>query len=201
MKHSLVPHSQWGYFNNHLALLEELQEYIKQFGNDGYMPLLTEIQANGYHKLSDRIKWFGGAKLLASRMDMKLTRGNSKITQYPNQVESSLVELGPFDLNFAVDLLRYIKQQSYVRKLGEISNAVYRNDALKSWDSYITMPFRQDLIQHGKSALILKIEEFGGFECVARRLQLPYDDRNLKEVKRAHINTAIQQISLKHSFK
>jgi hypothetical protein len=100
--------------------------------------------------------------------------------------------LGAFDLEFAIDLLEFIKSVNYRRLLGEASAAVKRGDADKDWwDSKITMPFRYDLLEDGQEQLVLKIEQYGGFENVARRLQLEYEDRDLNELTRVRARDAI----------
>eukprot|EP00953_Heterococcus_sp_UTEX-ZZ885_P024004 13161-Heterococcus_DN1.PRE.2 len=99
--------------------------------------------------------------------------------------------LGAFDLEFAIDLLEYIKSVNYRRSLGEASAAITRGDADKDWwDSKITMPFRYDLLEDGQEQLVAKIEQYGGFENVARRLQLEYRDKDLKELTRVRARDA-----------
>ncbi|KAG5178113.1 hypothetical protein JKP88DRAFT_350472 [Tribonema minus] len=217
-RHALVPHSQWAYFDKHLSVLKDLQSYIEQFGVSGYMPPLKELDANGFSRLRDGIAWAGGAKLLAAKLDMQLTPRNHRPTEPPPKVKGLTamvatdpeamaaaaaaaadsgqlwggVVWGDFDLDFAVDLMEYVKSQSYRRELGEASPAVRRGEAFPWWDSEITMPFRTDLLADRQTKLVLKIEEYGGFENVARRLQLVYEDRDLKELRRLHASAAIQ---------
>jgi hypothetical protein len=103
-----------------------------------------------------------------------------------------LLGLGPFDLVFALDVLEYVKASHYKRSPGEVSAAVKRGDADSDWDSKISMPFRYDLLADGQIELVLEIEKYGGFEEVARRLQLEYQDKDLKELKRLRTSAAIQ---------
>jgi hypothetical protein len=103
-----------------------------------------------------------------------------------------VLSLGPFDLGFALDVLEYVHAANYKRSPGESSAAVKRGDADSSWDSKIGMPFRYDLLADGQIELVLQIERYGGFEEVARRLQLEYQDKDLKELTRLRTSAIIQ---------
>jgi hypothetical protein len=103
-----------------------------------------------------------------------------------------VLSVGPFDLGFALDVLEYVHAANYKRSPGEPSAAVKRGDADSTWDSKIGMPFRYDLLADGQIELVLQIEKYGGFEEVARRLQLEYQDKDLKELTRLRTSAVIQ---------
>eukprot|EP00953_Heterococcus_sp_UTEX-ZZ885_P015329 8633-Heterococcus_DN1.PRE.1 len=117
------------------------------------------------------------------------TINHTKVKEHVAYIDE--LGVGPFDLDFAVQLLEYTKSVQYRRLLDETSAAVKRGDADRDWDSKITMPFRHDLLADGQEQLVAKIDKYGGFECVARRSQLEYADRDLKELNIVRARDAV----------
>jgi hypothetical protein len=153
----LVPHHEWHYFEGQLTLMKELTRYLDEHhgGNRMVFPTGVEIKERGYMSLYYAVQRYGGRKFLTSRFGM----------ESPGRVSSSYLEMsfGPFSLDFAIDLLEYI-----------------RNDHLESKapmkPATIRMPTEYVLFQRGRSDLIDGIQKYGGYENVARRLGLAYFD-------------------------
>jgi hypothetical protein len=75
----------------------------------------------------------------------------------------SIQSWGPFSLDFAIELLQFIRER-YVTMSPPLSYPV------------LSMPSERDLKRFGREDLCLKVEAFGGFENVARRLGLSFFD-------------------------
>jgi hypothetical protein len=137
--------------------MKELTRYLDEHhgGNRMVFPTGVEIKEKGYMSLYYAVQRYGGRKFLTSRFGM----------ESPGRVSSSYLEMsfGPFSLDFAIDLLEYI-----------------RNDHLESKapmkPATIRMPTEYVLFQRGRSDLIDGIQKYGGYENVARRLGLAYFD-------------------------
>jgi len=146
-----VEFEEWFYFESFLRnLCIPLQTYINNYCDDSEMPQLKKIRRDGFHDLARSIIKFGGRKLIGERLGL---------------IESC--DWGPFSLSFAIDLLEYTFANQ--RKKG--INAGRRISILKT----------SDLMKTKKGRILYElIDRFGGFEGVARRLQLHFDfDNNL----------------------
>ncbi len=157
----LVPYNEWRFFEDQYSLFIELQTYLELYDtpDSNVFPKLADINKNGAITLYNLVQQFGGRKLVAGRLSMLLAPKNKKST-----IKQDL-QWGSFNLNFAVDLIAYIREN-------QMSVEPPINVPL------ICMPTQKELMQEGEMGehLALKIEEFGGFENVARRLGLVYFD-------------------------
>jgi hypothetical protein len=191
----LVPPREWMEFESFSSLLQDLLQYCESHGCVGVMPRLVDLDSNGCSSLRVRIAQNGGRKLLARKLNMVLDSnsvGAGTDGAGPGFGSLGGVSFGDFDLHFAVELLGYIRDFHVNRPLGLPSGPVRRKEASHEWDSHIAMPFRTDLLKDRKVDLVLKIEEYGGFENVARRLGLHFEDRTGKELRRLETSVALR---------
>ena len=171
----LIPYREWKYFEDQYLLLVELQTYIDlyqvdnenqkgDFNNDHdadnselVFPRLADLKKNGAITLYDLVQQFGGRKMVANRLSMRLAPKYKKTTIVQD------LQWGSFNLDFAVDLMGYIRE-----------NQMKLTPPLDI--SCIKMPQRNQLINDGKIGKELddQIMLFGGYENVARRLGLAY---------------------------
>jgi len=149
----LVPFKEWRFFESQLQLFVELQHYLNLHhnGSEDIFPDPVDVKSRGHEQLSVLIRSHGGKQLLAQKLDMELT---SII---------SIQSWGPFSLDFAIELLQFIRER-YVTMSPPLSYPV------------LSMPSERDLKRFGREDLCLKVEAFGGFENVARRLGLSFFD-------------------------
>ena len=160
----LVPHHEWRYFEGQLILMKELTRYLDEHhgGDRMVFPTGVEIKERGYMSLYYAVQRYGGCKFLTSRFGM----------EPPGRASSSYLEMsfGPFSLDFAIDLLEYI-----------------RNDHLQSKapmkPATIRIPTEYVLFQRRRSDLIDGIQKYGGYENVARRLGLAYFDADSTQLR------------------
>lgn len=146
----MVPYREWYYFEGQLELLLELQCYLDNHadGNYSHFPTVQDIKCDGYDHLHALIQYYGGRKFLAAKLGM--------LSKNPG------LNWGTFDLDFAIKLLLFIREHH----LGK--NPPLRNPTL-------AIPSQQILFRSDEGAwLDSKINEFGGYENVARRLGLAF---------------------------
>ncbi|KAI2501162.1 hypothetical protein MHU86_13308 [Fragilaria crotonensis] len=153
----LVAYHEWRYFDGQLELMKALTLYLdeRHGGDRMFFPTCTEIKESGCMSLYYAIQRYGGRKFLMSRFGMEA----------PKRSHRSYLEMsfGPFSLDFAIDLLEYIRNDHMERK-APLKPAVIR------------MPTEYVLFQQGRSDLIDGIQKYGGYENVARRLGLAHFD-------------------------
>ena len=144
----LVKYSEWYYFEGQLELMYKLTLYLDTFHNSDYtvFPTVTEISRNGHHQLHSLIQYYGGCEFLAARLGLM---------RYKKQRDD--LQFGKFDLKFAIQLLEFIRNNHMLRQ------PPMRNPV-------IAMPSRNYLDEDFDA----QIEEFGGYENVARRLGLDF---------------------------
>jgi hypothetical protein len=169
----MVEFREWYYFEGQLELMMLLKKYIDEHegGDYGTFPSVSEIERRGYRQLHALIQYFGGRKYLAARFGMYVashrkkgrSAGASTANVFTTTAASALeiLQYGAFDLHFAIRLLTFIRNEH-----------LHRNPPLAN--PVIAMPSRSRLLSHGAEGAYLdsKIVEFGGYENVARRLQL-----------------------------
>ena len=149
----LVPYKEWRFFESQLQLLLELRHYLNVHhnGSDEIFPDPMEVKTNGHENLSVLIRSHGGKQLLAQKLDMELVSTRS------------IQSWGPFSLDFAIELLQFIRER-YMEMSPPMPYPV------------LSMPSERDLKMFGRDDLCSKVESFGGFENVARRLGLSFFD-------------------------
>ena len=149
----LVPFKEWRFFESQLQLFVELRHYLNLHhnGSQDIFPDPKDVKLNGHEELSILIRSHGGKQLLAQKLDMELI---STI---------SIQSWGPFSLDFAIELLQFIRER-YVDMSPPLPYPV------------ISMPSERDLKRNGCEELCHKVDTFGGYENVARRLGLSFFD-------------------------
>lgn len=150
----VVPYTEWRYFEGQLKLMKDLTGYLDEFhrGDHTLFPIASEIKSNNYMALYYGIQRYGGCKFLLTRFGMVCPRGQK------NYLDMSF---GPFSIDFAIDLLEYIRDD-HLKRQPPLNVAVIR------------MPTEYELFSNGRNDLIDCIQQFGGYENVARRLGLDY---------------------------
>ena len=147
----MVPYREWYYFEGQLELLYELRTYLDQYCDGDYkaFPNVSMLKKRGFHQLHSLIMYFGGRKFVAARLGMH-ARNSTGIMTY-----------GAFDLDFAIRLLQFVRRDH-----------LKRDPPLQF--PCLAMPSRSKLLSGGKEGVMLdaQIDEFGGYENVARRLGL-----------------------------
>lgn len=170
----MISYQEWFYFEGQLELLNELKQYLDEYANGDYtvFPNVSDIKRNGYDQLHNLIQYYGGRKFLSSRLNMSIRNNKDKaITtrrkmRYTNNNNNNvnddvIIKFGLFDLIFAIRLLNFIRMDQ-----------LKRSPPLQS--PVIAMPSRTKLLSLAEDGewLDSKIDEFGGYENVARRLGL-----------------------------
>ncbi|KAL7457530.1 hypothetical protein ACHAWC_009103 [Mediolabrus comicus] len=156
----LVPYKEWRFFESQLQLFVELQHYLNLHheGKEDTFPDPDLVKKRGHVQLSHLIRTHGGKLLLAQKLDMELAASTMSIQSW-----------GPFSLDFAIQLLQFIREQ-YMTINPPLTFPI------------ISMPSEQDLIRFGYDDLTHQISRFGGYENVARRLGLAYFDGKNEKV-------------------
>jgi hypothetical protein len=154
----MVPFREWYYFEGQLELLTELKRYLDEFAKSDYsaFPSVSDIQRNGYEQLHALIQYYGGRKFLAARLSM---------TGVPKVAGDDFADMnwGPFDLDFAVRLLCFVRQ-----------NQLHKSPPLQN--PVLGMPSQTKLLASGPDGVWMdrRVQDFGGYENVARRLGLAF---------------------------
>ncbi|CAM9953916.1 unnamed protein product [Ectocarpus sp. 6 AP-2014] len=180
----LVHHIEWKSFADQLETLRELKEFLTVDGVlQKRMPTLTAFNEAGRGRLRKKIVLLGGRKLLARKMGLQYKPNRGK--EGAEEVDG--LHFGNFDLGFAVDVLEYVYEQELRRspvpkppvrkkrrprgsgKLPVRSRFHVRSPA-------IMLPRRDHMLARGAKSvkLLEQIEFYGGYEHVARRLNLGY---------------------------
>jgi hypothetical protein len=178
----MVEFREWYYFEGQLELMMRLKKYIDEYQSGDYstFPSVSEIERHGYRQLHALIQYYGGRKYLAARFGMYMTSHNksgrlacdSSTNVFTTTPASRLeiLQYGTFDLNFAIRLLSFIRNEH-----------LHRNPPLTN--PVLAIPSRSRLLLRGSEGAYLdsKIVEYGGYENVARRLQLAllFPDKNM----------------------
>lgn len=164
----LVPYKEWRFFESQLQLFVELQHYLNLHheGKEDTFPDPDVVKKRGHVQLSHLIRTHGGKLLLAQKLDMELAASTMSIQSW-----------GQFSLNFAIQLLQFIREQ-------------YMTISPPLTFPIISMPSEQDLIRFGYDDLKHQISRFGGYENVARRLGLAYFDGKNEKVDEGLVRRA-----------
>lgn len=170
----LIPYNEWRYFESSLELLVELQKYliIHEEGREDIFPKLSAIQNKGHERLYDLIMDFGGRKINAIKLNMDCQ------SQTKFEVMKGL-SFGRFSLGFAIRLMHFIRDE------------MLKQDP-PSLKTSIQMPTVKELIQKGETDLAKDLIKYGGHECIARRLNLSFDEEEAKRdvIARARLDAA-----------
>jgi len=170
----LIPYQEWKYFEDQLLLFVKLQTFIAEESNltktiisskvpviqekrsKKVFPRLADIESSGDDVLCRLIRQYGGQKFIASRLSMSLASTSRRSMK-------NELQWGSFDLDFAVDLLEFVRDK-HMRLQPPMEIPL------------IKIPDQNELMSEGKRGirLALQIKEFGGYENVARRLGLAY---------------------------
>jgi hypothetical protein len=169
----MINYQEWFYFEGQLELLLELKRYLDEYSDGDYkkFPTVSNIKRNGYDQLHSLIQYYGGRKFLSARLNMssqKKTSGKLMTRTVKNvnfgctkSEDDTMLQFGLFDLIFAIRLLNFVRTEQ-----------LKRSPPLQL--PVIAMPSRAKLISSADDGVWLdsKIDEFGGYENVARRLGL-----------------------------
>ena len=163
----LVPFREWNYLEGMHELLLQLKAYLDQHHGGDYtvFPIASHVKHQGYDRLYSLIQYYGGVKFLSARLDMDTPWGAKKrrSAMDRNQLLAADMSWGPFDLEFAIELYAFVREQQSQQKA-----------PLKYPE--IRIPSQLTLLKHGAIGLQLdkKIQDYGGYENVARRLGLAF---------------------------
>ena len=169
----LVPFREWNYLEGMYELLLGLRDYLDQYHGGDYsiFPIVSRMKERGHDRLHSLIQYYGGVRFLAARLDMDCmvkggkTRGRKTAPMNMNhQLASDDMNWGPFDLEFGIELYAFVRRQQMTMK-----------PPLRYPE--IRMPSQLSLLEYdGDKGLRLdqKVEEYGGYENVARRLGLAF---------------------------
>jgi hypothetical protein len=164
----LVPHKEWTFFETQYELLLRLVSYLDQYhANENYIyfPGLKDIRANKHDRLFYLIHQFGGRKLLACRFGMSLTSNMGPDGTPTSQSPVLLEEMnwGPFSLVFAIQLLHHVRETHLsLRPPLQVAHTI------------MPTPSQLLLEETRGEELARQVDEFGGYESVARRLGLAF---------------------------
>jgi hypothetical protein len=160
----LVPYRDWFYFDRLLELLIELRRYLDQYQKGRYdvFPTMSHVQERN-PQLYSLVQYYGGRKFVASRLGMLYRSTSKSQSKSANDIaEEKDMNWGPFSLEFGILLMTFIRED-HTRK-----NPPLRNPTMN-------MPSKKRLDNDENGArLDEQIEQFGGYENVARRLGLAY---------------------------
>lgn len=158
---SLVPYREWSYFEGQLQLLKGLKSYLDKFHDGDYtvFPMLMEVKLNGYDQLHGLILYYGGRRFVSARLDMD--RGERKKKSKQGDMDDLDMAWGPFDLEFGIELLEFVREDQCQRK-PPLAQPV------------LSMPSQRQFLRADRLYLDSKVQEYGGYENVARRLGLEF---------------------------
>ena len=161
----LITYREWSYFEGLYDLLLELKRYLDQYHGGVYdkFPVVYHVkEKEGYELLHSLIQYYGGGNFVACKLGM--TYRKKRTLKDELDILSADMNWGPFDLDFGIELLGFVRQQ-YLEMEPPLKNPA------------IEMPSKEQLLAHeGGSELGLRLHEqivkFGGYESIARRLGL-----------------------------
>jgi hypothetical protein len=172
---ALVSFREWNYIEGMYEMLLELRKYLDQYHDGDYstFPVISQIKERGHDRLHSLVQYYGGLRFLADRLDMDYTIGGksqrSSSTTSMNKNQRALTDMswGPFDFVFAIKTFAIVREQQMKMK-----------PPLRHPE--IGMPSQLSLLEYGEKGLWLdeKIQEYGGYENVARRLGLAFAFRS-----------------------
>jgi hypothetical protein len=157
----LIPFHEWQYIEGQYDMLLELRSYLDEYHDGDYtvFPSVYKLTDQGYERLNRLIQYYGGRKFVASRFGMKYARS----LQDSGKSEEAFLSWGNFDLDFAINLLEFVRIENMKK------NPPLRFPA-------VAMPSQKKLLASGEEGILLdeKVRIYGGYENVARRLGLAY---------------------------
>jgi hypothetical protein len=163
----LVPYREWKYFEGMYDLMRELKRYLDEHYKGDYtvFPTVSHLKERGYEELWTLIQYYGGRKFVGARLGM-VYLSQKKQTKTYRELVSADMNWGPFDLEFGIDLLTFIRQ-AHLKKYPPMRNPE------------IELPPKAKLQASGERGIRLheQIELYGGYENIARRLGLAYSFR------------------------
>lgn len=162
-KAGLIPCREWHYLEGLCELMVELSAYCDEFFDGDYtkFPTVYTLDKQGYGRLKSLIGYFGGQKFVAQRFGM--VPFSSKDDGSSSQKDQ--ISWGKFDLKFGIDILGFVRNENMTK------------DPPLNYP-ILVMPTFVDLLKSDDQEAVkldLKINEYGGYENVARRLGLAYE--------------------------
>lgn len=198
----MVPYREWQYFEGQLELVLDLRRYCDMYQRSDYtrFPCVSHMRERGYNRLHALVQFYGGRKFLAQRLGMSYASSRRKgdndddnndtvatTTSFTSSSVHQGMSWGQFDLDFAVRLLLWVRRDQLLRSPPVTPRAV----AIPSSRRLLLLVGR-----HGSSErlsasekedmeegawLHAKINEYGGYENVARRLGLAFGSVPVKQ--------------------
>lgn len=177
----LIPYREWHYFERQLDLMVSLKEYLDEHCGGDYtvFPPYTTLPLQGYDRLFRLIQDFGGRRFVAGRLGLHYRQNTSTTKQqqstnrgyqavngsYDTVDAMGDLNWGPFDLQFGILLLGTVREEQMRLK-----------PPLRRQQRSISMLSPTQILAKGERGRYLhaKMEAFGGYENVARRLGLDY---------------------------
>ena len=159
------------FFESQLLLLTELEAYLNVHheGSHEFFPDPADVLKNECIQLHDLIRIHGGKTLLAHKFGMKFAWDDDDRRTSNNPNSNNNLNWGPFNVGFAIQLLRFIRDETYLSLSPPLSSA------------HISMPTEKDLVRCRQEELAKQVVTFGGYENVARRLGLAFFDDWMEE--------------------
>lgn len=161
----LISYREWKYFEGMYDLMRELKRYLDEHHDGDYtvFPTVSHLKECGYEELWTLIQYYGGRKFVGARLGMVFLSQNKKTKSYRELVSSDM-NWGPFDLDFGIDLLGFVREEH-----------LKKNPPMRYPE--IELPSSSKLLMaSGERGIRLheQIERYGGYENIARRLGLAY---------------------------
>lgn len=165
-KAGLIPPREWHYLEGMRELMIELRAYCDEYFDGDYsiFPTVYTLDEQGYERLKSLIGYFGGQRFVAQRLGMV----HASSAQDGKGIQKDQLSWGKFDLVFGIDLLEFVRNEM-MKKTPPLQYPV------------MTMPTFRDLLNSEDEEVVkleLKINKYGGYENVARRMGLEYTPNN-----------------------
>ena len=149
----LIPYNEWMYLERQHDLMLSLKDYCNEHleGDLSIFPTCLRLKEEGYDRLFLLIQDYGGRQFVAARFGM--------IDDYMDKRELFDLNWGPFDLEFGISLLSFVREDQMKKEPPLRHPAIF-------------MPTQSKLLSTSDSSvgeyLNKKIMEYGGYENVAR---------------------------------
>jgi hypothetical protein len=162
----LIPFREWNYVEGMYEMLLGLKEYLDEYHDGDYktFPVASHLKERGKDRLYFLVQYYGGVKFLSARLDMECIGKKNVRRKNKSQLLSADMNWGPFDLEFAIELYSICREQQLQKKPPLVIPE-------------IRIPTRRELLEYGGERGVVvaeKIQLYGGYENVARRLGLGF---------------------------
>jgi hypothetical protein len=163
----LVPYREWKYFEGMYDMMRELKRYLDEYheGDYTFFPTVSHLKERGYEELWTLIQYYGGRNFVGARLGM-VYLSQKKETKSYRELASADMNWGPFDLDFGIDLLGFVREE-HLKKNPPMSYPE------------LQFPSSAKLLASGERGIRLheQTNRYGGYENVARRVGLAFNLR------------------------